>query len=119
MLRKDTMQEKSSKIKKNHQALIRIKTLRAQVFQIDHICSGTVVKSMLRCGKPNCRCASDPEARHGPYFQWNRMEKGKLAHSTIMPEQVLFFQKAITNHRKVLKLLKRWEEESRKFAGVK
>jgi hypothetical protein len=113
------MQEKSSITKKKQQALQRIKTLRAKIFEIDHICSGTVVKSMLRCGKTNCRCASDPDARHGPYFQWNRMKKGKLAHSTITPEQALFFQKAIVNYRYVLKLLKRWEEESRKSAGVK
>lgn len=25
---------------------------------------GTLVQSRQRCGKPTCRCASDPEARH-------------------------------------------------------
>jgi hypothetical protein len=32
------------------------------------------------CGKPGCRCASDPAARHGPYYEWSHMLKGKLVH---------------------------------------
>jgi hypothetical protein len=114
------MQEISaSQVKSNQKVLKRINALQQQVLQIEHVCSGTVVRSMLRCGKPNCRCATDPDARHGPYFQWNRMKKGKLVHSTITAEQALFLKKAIANYRYVLKLLRRWEEETRKFAEVK
>ena len=35
---------------------------------------------MMKCGKPNCRCANDPAARHGPYYEWGRMRAGKLVH---------------------------------------
>ncbi|MDD5309429.1 MAG: hypothetical protein PHU25_19100 [Deltaproteobacteria bacterium] len=29
---------------------------------------GSVVDRLRRCGKPNCACATDPEARHGGRF---------------------------------------------------
>jgi len=29
---------------------------------------GTIVERSRRCGKPNCACARDPEARHGGRF---------------------------------------------------
>ena len=28
---------------------------------------GWLVRERVRCGKANCRCARDPQARHGPY----------------------------------------------------
>jgi hypothetical protein len=30
------------------------------------ICSGTLLERTRTCGKPNCRCATDLQARHGP-----------------------------------------------------
>lgn len=112
------MQEKSSS-KKEQRVIERIKSLRMQVLEIDHVCSGTVVRSMIRCGKSNCRCANDPDARHGPYYQWNRMKNGKLVHSTVTENQATILQQAINNYRFVLKLLRRWEEESIKIVGIK
>ena len=109
----------ASQLNKNQKAIERIKAFQQQVLHIEHVCSGTVVRSMLRCGKPNCRCATDPDAWHGPYYQWNRMKKGKLMHSTITAKQAVFLKKAIANYRCILKLLRRWEEETRKFAEVK
>jgi hypothetical protein len=111
------MQENSSR--KEQRILERIKSLRMKVLEIDHLCSGTVVRSMVRCGKSNCRCANDPDARHGPYYQWNRMKKGKLVHSTITEDQATLLQEAINNYRFVLKLLRSWEEESIKLFGIK
>ena len=110
------MQEDS---RKKQRAIERINDLRKKVLEFDHVCSGTIGKIMVRCGKSNCRCATDPDARHGPYFQWNRMKKGKLVHSTVTKDQVPLLQQAIDNYRAVLKLLRRWEEESIKSFGVK
>jgi hypothetical protein len=104
--------------KKVCQARERIETLRASLAEFDHVCSGTVVKSMVRCGKPNCKCVSDPDARHGPYYQWNRMKNGKLVHSTITEYQAKVLLQAIKNYRRILKLLRKWEEETQKIINV-
>ncbi|MEL6353272.1 MAG: DUF6788 family protein [Cyanobacteria bacterium J06627_28] len=37
----------------------------------------TYQAELVRCGKPNCRCA-DGESLHGPYWYGYRKEKGKL-----------------------------------------
>ena len=51
----------------------RIHSIRASLGGIELICSGTLSERWKTCGKPSCRCASDPAARHGPYYQWIRM----------------------------------------------
>ena len=75
----------SAKIVK--QARGRIARIRDSVGTIDYLCSGTLAKRMKLCGKPSCRCAQDPTARHGPYYEWGHMHDGKLVHRTVTPEQ--------------------------------
>ncbi|MHB9105898.1 MAG: DUF6788 family protein [Armatimonadota bacterium] len=38
---------------------------------------GTLQPRYVRCGRKNCRCATDPEARHGPYWylEWRKGRK--------------------------------------------
>jgi len=38
---------------------------------------GSVGERMIKCGKPGCACASDPDARHGPYYSLTKAVKGK------------------------------------------
>ncbi len=79
---------------------------------MDLVCSGTLLKRLKTCGKPNCRCAQDPEARHGPYREWSRREGGRLVHSSVSPEQAKQLRQAISNYREIQDLLKRWERET-------
>jgi len=65
-------------IKQIHERIARIqKSLSA----VDYLCSGTILKRMKKCGKPSCRCAQDPSARHGPYFEWGHMVEGPVGRS--------------------------------------
>ncbi len=66
----------------------------------------------MTCGKPNCRCATDPEARHGPYYEWTWREGGKLRHKLVPPEKVALLREAIQHRRTVQELLTQWERES-------
>ena len=54
---------------------------------MEYLCSGTLLERRKMCGKPGCRCAQDPQARHGPYYEWGHMKAGKLVHRTVSPEQ--------------------------------
>jgi len=51
------------------QARQRISRIRDALAEIDYLCSGTLLKSLMTCGKPSCRCHQDPAARHGPYYR--------------------------------------------------
>jgi hypothetical protein len=90
----------------------RISRIREQLIAVDYLCSGTLLKRMMKCGKPNCRCAKDPDARHGPYFEWGHMVGGKLVHRMVPPEQAAKLQLAIDNYQKVKKLMLAWEKET-------
>ena len=94
------------------QARSRIERIRALLGQIDYLCSGTLLERTKVCGKPTCRCAQDPAARHGPYFEWGHMKGGKLVHRQVSAEQAGLLRLAIDNYRRVQQLLRDWELET-------
>lgn len=93
----------------------RIARIRETLSGIDYLCSGTLLQRTKVCGKPSCRCAQDPSARHGPYYEWGHMKGGKLIHRSVTPEQATLLQQAITNHRKAKKLMQAWEDETERL----
>ena len=97
------------------QARERIARIRDTLSGIDYLCSGTLLQRTKVCGKPGCRCAHDPSARHGPYYEWGHMKAGKLVHRTVSPEQATILQLAIANHRKAKTLMKAWEDETERL----
>jgi hypothetical protein len=91
------------------QAHERIARARATLSAMDYLCSGTLLRRMMRCGKPSCRCAHDPNARHGPYYEWGHMKGRKLVHRMVSEEQAKILRLAIANYRNARKLMKAWE----------
>ena len=49
----------------------------------------------IKCGKPGCGCAQDPEARHGPYYSITRAVAGKTHSRFLTPEQAVLAQQQI------------------------
>lgn len=93
----------------------RIEVIRQALGGIDHLCSGTLLKRTKVCGKAGCRCATDPSARHGPYYEWGHMRGGKLVHRSVTAEQAALLEQAIANYRKARKLMQAWEDETEKL----
>jgi hypothetical protein len=94
------------------QARARIVRIREEIGQMEYLCSGTLQKRMKLCGKPGCRCAQDPAARHGPYFEWGHIRGGKLVHRQVSAEHAALLRLAISNQRKLKKLMRTWEDET-------
>ncbi|MGH6931759.1 MAG: DUF6788 family protein [Dongiaceae bacterium] len=97
------------------QARARIHRLRDAVAAIDYLCSGTLLKTLIKCGKPNCRCHQDPAARHGPYYRWGHMQAGKLVQRYVSPEQAVVLRRAIANYRRAKQLMRAWEVETERI----
>ena len=93
----------------------RIEAIRAELAALDLVCSGTLLKRMKTCGSVTCRCARDPAARHGPYYEWGHMRAGKLIHRLVSPEQAEILRGAIANYRKLRRLLRRWEAHTERL----
>jgi hypothetical protein len=94
------------------QARQRIVQIQEELARVDYICAGTLQHRTRVCGKPGCRCAREPAARHGPYYEWGRIEGGHLVHSKLSRQEARRFVQAMRKHRRLKWMLRRWQQES-------
>lgn len=87
----------------------RTAPIRRAIATLDHVAPGTLSVVTKKCGKPTCRCATDPAGRHGPYFEWTRRAGGRLMHHLLTEEQAEEVARAIANRREIDRLLSQWE----------
>lgn len=99
-------------------AAARIAEVKRRILALDLVCSGALHKRTKVCGKPGCRCARDPAARHGPYHEWGRLRKGRLVHRVVPPKVAALLKAAIGNYRAIRRLLRSWEAESVKLIDL-
>jgi len=90
----------------------RLQRIRKQIMDLEHVCSGTLLRRTKVCGRPTCACATDRAARHGPYFEWSRWEDGHLVHTVLPASASSAMAQAIRNHRRLRRLMRLWEQES-------
>jgi len=55
----------------------RVRDLAARFAQPKPMRRGSLSERYVKCSKPGCPCADDPEARHGPYFSLTRGVGGR------------------------------------------
>ena len=77
----------------------RFRTLKASVADLGPLRRGTVLRRMVKCGNPRCRCQADPPQLHGPYYDWTRKVKGKTVTVRVTPEQARLLKQWIANAR--------------------
>jgi len=97
------------------QSRARIAKIRQAIGQIDYLCTGNMLERTKMCGRPGCACATDPAARHGPYFEWGFMRGGKLVHRQVSADHAAALRHAIANYRLVKTLLHDWEIETERL----
>jgi hypothetical protein len=91
----------------------RFTKARQELHQLDYFLKGTVLKRLMKCGKPNCACHRDPAQRHGPYFEWTYKVAGKTVNVKLSPQAAPLYQAATKQHRKLKAILTRLERLSR------
>ena len=109
------MPSRGQVIKQAHQRIARI---RSELNAMDYFSSGTLMRRTKICGNPRCRCAQEPEGRHGPYYQWGHMKGGKLVHRTVSSQQAAILGLAIANYRKARELMKAWEDKTERLMDL-
>lgn len=91
----------------------RFLELRLGLDQIECFCKGTVLKRMMKCGKPQCACASDATKRHGPYFELTYKANGKTVNVKLSPQAAPLYRAAAQQYRKLKTLLSRLDKLSK------
>lgn len=100
-----------ARLQKSRQDYARIK---ARVRDVGFICVGSVVERFMPCGKPTCRCATDPDYRHGPYYQLSWKEEGRTVSRRLSPEHARLYQEWVANRRELESLVKQMQAVSQK-----
>jgi hypothetical protein len=90
----------------------RYRTLAAGLVPVGFISQGSVVASYTTCGKASCRCASDPDARHGPYWQWTSAVHGRTVGQRLTPSEAALYKQWITNQRTLDRIISRMQQIS-------
>jgi type II secretory pathway component PulJ len=90
----------------------RFQELKRGLEQLECFCKGTVLKRMMKCGKAQCACASDPAKRHGPYFELTYKANGKTVNVKLSPQAAPLYRAASLQYRKLKGLLNRLEKLS-------
>ena len=67
---------------------------------------------MMKCGKAACACHSDPDKRHGPYFELTYKANGKTINVKLAKEAAPLYKAAALQYRKLKTLLTRLEKLS-------
>jgi hypothetical protein len=102
--------EQSARTERHAQSFQKLKQ---GLDQLEYFCKGTVLKRMMKCGKAQCACASDPDKRHGPYFELTYKANGKTVNVKLSPEAAPLYKAASLQYRKLKTLLNRLEKLSR------
>jgi len=96
----------------------RLRRLAERLVPTGLISSGSVSTRYAPCGKPGCRCHSDPSQLHGPYWQWTTKVNGKTVTSNLNQRQASLYQEWIANRRRLLAVLAQMEEVSQQAAEI-
>jgi hypothetical protein len=77
---------------------------------------GTLLERRIRCGKPGCRCATDPTQLHGPYFSWTRKVNGRTVTRLLTAAQTERYRDWFANARRIRDLTDELEALSLEIA---
>ena len=77
----------------------QVRQLATELAQPRPMRRGSVSSRTIRCGKPGCACASDPNARHGPYHSLTQAVGGKTRSRFLSPEQAAIAHRQIAAGR--------------------
>jgi len=92
--------------------------LSAKLSEISFIWPGNIQWRYLTCGKPNCSCIKDPEARHGPYAYWTSKKENKTVSRLLSPEEADLLEEWIENRRKLEAIVREMKKLSQKTFEV-
>lgn len=67
---------------------------------------GSISERWLTCGRPECECAKDPRARHGPYVYWTTKEKGRSVARLLHPPESDILQEWLRNRKELDRILR-------------
>jgi len=79
---------------------------------------GSLGERWLKCGKPNCACATHEEARHGPYFSLTRTVAGRTQSRRLTAHQADRVRRQVAAGRAFRQQLEAYWEACERWADA-
>lgn len=92
--------------------LKKYKELTKKLSEIGFVCKGSVMILYLKCGKPNCMCKKDENAKHGPYNVWTRKVNDKTVTKYLSEHQAELCRGYIQNSKRLELIIKEMRDIS-------
>ena len=90
----------------------RYEQLKRTIADIGLIRRGSLVRRFMPCGKPGCRCQTEPPELHGPYYQWTRKVGGKTVTVRLTKDQATLLATWVANGRRLDRILAQMQRVS-------
>ena len=74
-------------MRESHDVPSAVRQLAARLSEPTPMRRGSLTERYVKCSKPECRCAEDPAARHGPYYSLTRGVGGRTRSRWVAAEQ--------------------------------
>ena len=91
----------------------RFLEMRPELQRLELFCKGTVLARRMKCGQPRCPCHTDPNKRHGPYWEWTYKAAAKTVNVRLSPAAGPLYKAASQQYHRLKSLLNRLEKLSR------
>jgi hypothetical protein len=91
----------------------RFLELKPELQRMELFCKGTVLARRMKCGQPGCPCHTDPNKRHGPYWEWTYKAAAKTVNVRLSLAAGPLYRAASQQYRSLKLLLSRLEKLSR------
>lgn len=96
----------------------RQKALAARLAAIGFIWPGSIQIQWIKCGKPGCACAHNPQARHGPYVHWTTKRNGRTVCRLLHSPETELLTEWVENRREMDRILSEMKQISQRALSV-
>ncbi len=98
--------------------LRQFEAYRNELDKIGFILTGSVTKRFMRCGTVGCKCQTDPNALHGPYYEWTRKVRGKTVSVRLKKKEAEQLMEWIENKRRFYEIISKMEKITLEAANL-
>ncbi|MDE0291634.1 MAG: hypothetical protein OXK19_03825 [Candidatus Dadabacteria bacterium] len=83
---------------------------------LGNMCSGSLVETYRKCGKPNCHCAIEEGKKHGPSYLLNYSVNGKQKSRRIKANQLEQTREQMAEYKRFREISKEFIEASNELS---
>lgn len=90
----------------------RWRALADQIGELGFVAAGSLLHRRTVCGTAGCACHTDPDRRHGPYWQYTHKTGGKTVTRYLTNAEATVYRQLIDNGRQLRALVAELEDLS-------